>query len=195
MKIIGITGSSGSGKSTITNILGKELKAKTIYADKVVEQMQKKGMEYFNKIIELFGTEILNEIGELNRPKLAEIIFTNSKKREELNELTKQYVVEEIKKQIQEADEEYVIIDAPLLIETGLNEYCDIVIVVISNINTQTERICKRDNISKDKAIERINSQPSNEFYKKYANYIVENNGGNYDEFVGRIRTSLQKLQ
>ncbi|MGN1310528.1 MAG: dephospho-CoA kinase [Clostridia bacterium] len=195
MKIIGITGSSGSGKSTITNILGKELKAKTIYADKVVEQMQKKGMEYFNKIIELFGTEILNEIGELNRPKLAEIIFTNSKKREELNELTKQYVVEEIKKQIQEADEEYVIIDVPLLIETGLNEYCDIVIVVISNINTQTERICKRDNISKDKAIERINSQPSNEFYKKYANYIVENNGGNYDEFVGRIRTSLQKLQ
>ena len=195
MKIIGITGSSGSGKSTITNILGKELKAKTIYADKVVEQMQKKGMEYFNKIIELFGTEILNEIGELNRPKLAEIIFTNSKKREELNELTKQYVVEEIKKQIQEANEEYVIIDAPLLIETGLNEYCDIVIVVISNINTQTERICQRDNISKDKAIERINSQPSNEFYKKYANYIVENNGGNYDEFVGRIRTSLQKLQ
>ena len=195
MKIIGITGSSGSGKSTITNILGKELKAKTIYADKVVEQMQKKGMEYFNKIIELFGTEILNEIGELNRPKLAEIIFTNSKKREELNELTKQYVVEEIKKQIQEADEEYVIIDAPLLIETGLNEYCDIVIVVISNINTQTERICQRDNISKDKAIERINSQPNNDFYKKYANYIVENNGGNYDEFVGRIRTSLQKLQ
>lgn len=195
MKIIGITGSSGSGKSTITNILGKELKAKTIYADKVVEQMQKKGMEYFNKIIELFGTEILNEIGELNRPKLAEIIFTNSKKREELNELTKQYVVEEIKEQIQEADEEYVIIDAPLLIETGLNEYCDIVIVVISNINTQTERICKRDNISKDKAIERIKSQPNNEFYKKYANYIVENNGGNYDEFVGRIRTSLQKLQ
>lgn len=195
MKIIGITGSSGSGKSTVTNILGQELKAKTIYADKVVEQMQKKGMEYFNKIVELFGTEILNEIGELNRPKLAEIIFTNSKKREELNELTKQYVVEEIKKQIQEANEEYVIIDAPLLIETGLNEYCDIVIVVISNINTQTERICQRDNISKDKAIERINSQPSNEFYKKYANYIVENNGGNYDEFVGRIRTSLQKLQ
>lgn len=195
MKIIGITGSSGSGKSTITNILGEELKSKTIYADKVVEQMQKKGMEYFNKIVELFGTEILNEIGELNRPKLAEIIFTTSKKREELNELTKQYVVEEIKKQIQEADEEYVIIDAPLLIETGLNKYCDIVIVVISNINTQTERICKRDNISKDKAIERINSQPNNEFYKKYANYIVENNGGNYDEFVGRIRTSLQKLQ
>lgn len=195
MKIIGITGSSGSGKSTITNILGKELKAQTIYADKVVEQMQKKGMEYFNKIVELFGTEILNETGELNRPKLAEIIFTNSKKREELNELTKQYVVEEIKKQIQEANEEYVIIDAPLLIETGLNEYCDIVIVVISNINTQTERICQRDNISKDKAIERIKSQPNNEFYKKYANYIVENNGGNYDEFVGRIRTSLQKLQ
>ena len=195
MKIIGITGSSGSGKSTVTNILGQELKAKTIYADKVVEQMQKKGMEYFNKIVELFGTEILNEIGELNRPKLAEIIFTNSKKREELNELTKQYVVEEIKKQIQEANEEYVIIDAPLLIETGLNEYCDIVIVVISNINTQTERICQRDNISKDKAIERINSQPNNDFYKKYANYIVENNGGNYDEFVGRIRTSLQKLQ
>lgn len=195
MKVIGITGSSGSGKSTITKILGEELKAKTIYADTIVKQMQKKGNEYFVKITELFGSEILDEEGEINRPQLSEIIFTDSMKREELNNLTKKYVAEEIKKQIQEADSEYVIIDAPLLIETGLNKYCDIVIAVVSNKNIQIKRICMRDNISEEKALERINAQPNNEFYKKYTNYIVENNGGNYDEFVGRIRTSLRKLQ
>lgn len=195
MKVIGITGSSGSGKSTITRILGEELKAKTIYADTIVKQMQKKGNEYFVKITELFGNEILDKEGEINRPKLSEIVFTDNMKREELNNLTKKYVAEEIKKQIQEADSEYVLIDAPLLIETGLNKYCDIVIAVVSNKNIQIKRICMRDNISEEKALERINAQPNNEFYKKYANYIVENNGGNYDEFVGRIRTSLRKLQ
>ena len=193
-KIIGITGSSGSGKSTITKILGEELKAKTIYADKVVKKLQQKGKEYLSEIIKLFGKDYLTEDGELNREKLAKIIFEDTQKREKLNELTKKYVAEEIKKQIKEADFEYVIIDAPLLIETELNNSCDTIIAVVSKKEEQIERICNRDNISKDKAMERINAQPDNEFYKKYANYIVENNGGNYDELVGRIRELLQKL-
>lgn len=194
MKIIGITGSSGSGKSTITQILGKEIKAKTIYADKVVKKLQQKGNEYLSEIIKLFGKDYLTKEGELNREKLAKTIFEDAKKRESLNELTKKYVAEEIKNQIKEADFEYVIIDAPLLIETELHNCCDTIIAVVSNKEEQIKRICMRDNVSKEKAMERINAQPSNEFYKKYANYIVENNGGNYNELVGRIRELLQKL-
>lgn len=194
MKIIGITGSSGSGKSTITQILGKEIKAKTIYADKVVKKLQQKGNEYLSEIIKLFGKDYLTKEGELNREKLAKTIFEDAKKRESLNELTKKYVAEEIKNQIKEADFEYIIIDAPLLIETELHNCCDTIIAVVSKREEQIKRICIRDNISKEKALERINAQPSNEFYKKNANYIVENNGGNYNELVGRIRELLQKL-
>lgn len=191
MKVIGITGSSGSGKSTLTKILANELNAKPIYSDEVVKKMQKKGTNYYKKIVETFGEEILNENKEINRKKLAEIIFSKEEDRNKMNEITKTYVLEEIKRQIKETKKEIVIVDAPILIESGLNKECNIIIAVICNRKTQIERICKRDNIEEKEAIARLNSQKSNEYYKKYADYVVENDGGEYDKFVGRIRASL----
>ena len=195
MRIIGITGSSGSGKSTVTQILEKELKAKTINADEVVKQMQTQGSKYFEKIVELFGKEIIQENGSLNRKKLAQIIFQDKIQKEELDKLTYTYVVEEIKKQVNNTQGDYVIIDAPLLIESKLNEICDAVIAVISNKEEQMKRICNRDNIEKNDAKLRIEAQKDNEFYKKNADYVVENNGGNYNELMGRIRKLMQELQ
>lgn len=195
MKIIGITGSSGSGKSTVTSILEKELKAKVINADEIVKQMQTQGSKYFEKIVELFGKDVIKENGSLNRRKLAEIIFQDKAQKEKLDNLTYKYVVEEIRKQVNIAKGEYVIIDAPLLIESKLNEICNVVIAVISKKEEQIKRICKRDNIEASKANLRIEAQMDNEFYKKNADYVVENNGGNYDELVGRIRKLVQELQ
>lgn len=195
MKIIGITGSSGSGKSTVTHILERELKAKVINADEIVKQMQTQGSKYFEEIVELFGIDIIKEDGSLNRRKLAEIIFKNKAQKEKLDNLTYKYVVEEIKKQVNMAQEEYVIIDAPLLIESKLNETCNVIIAVISKKEEQIKRICERDNIEENKAKLRIEAQMDNEFYKKNADYVVENNGGNYDELVGRIRKLVQELQ
>ncbi len=194
MKVIGITGSSGSGKSTLTKILANELNAKAIYSDEIVKKMQKKGTDYYKKIVETFGEEILNENKEINRKKLAEIIFSKEKDRNKMNEITKTYVLEEIKRQIKETKKEIVIVDAPILIESGLNKECNVIIAVICNRKTQIKRICERDNIEEKEAIARLNSQKSNEYYKKYADYIVENDGGEYDKFVGKIRASLQKL-
>lgn len=194
MKVIGITGSSGSGKSTLTKILANELNAKAIYSDEIVKEMQKKGTDYYKKIVETFGEEILNQNKEINRKKLAEIIFSKEEDRNKMNEITKTYVLEEIKRQIKETKKEIVIVDAPILIESGLNKECNVIIAVICNRKTQIKRICERDNIEEKEAIARLNSQKSNEYYKKYADYIVENDGGEYDKFVGRIRASLQKL-
>lgn len=194
MKVIGVTGSSGSGKSTLTSILAEELKAKTIYADEVVKQMQKTGTEYYKKIVETFGRQILDKNNELNRSLLASIIFSSEEARNKINELTKIYVLEEIRKQIKESTNEIVIIDAPILIESGLNKDCNIVIAVICDRQTQIDRICKRDKIKENEAIQRLDSQKSNKYYEKYADFVVENNGGEYDKFVGRIRNSLQKL-
>ena len=194
MKVIGITGSSGSGKSTLTKILANELNAKPIYSDEVVKKMQKKGTNYYKKIVETFGEEILNENKEINRKKLAEIIFSKEEDRNKMNEITKTYVLEEIKRQIKETKKEMTSEEKKNNNRIGLNKECNTIIVVICNRKTQIERICKRDNIEEKEAIARLNSQKSNEYYKKYADYVVENDGGEYDKFVGRIRASLQKL-
>lgn len=195
MKIIGITGSSGSGKSTVSKVLEKELKAKAIYADDIVKQMQQKGTKYFEKIVETFGKDVTQEDGTLNRKKLAEIIFQDKAKKEKLDNLTYKYVVEEIKRQVNNSKENYVIIDAPLLIESKLNEICNCVIAVISKKEEQIKRICKRDNIEENRAKLRLDAQKNNQFYQIYADYIVENNGGNYDKLMGRIRKLVQELQ
>ena len=194
MKIIGITGSSGSGKSTVTQNLSEQLKAKTINADEVVKQMQEKDLEYYKKIVELFGMNIVQEDRFLNRKKIAEIIFQDKEKKEKLDELTFKYVVEEIRQQVEKTKEEYIIIDAPLLIESRLNEICNIVIAVISEKQEQIKRICKRDNIEESIAKLRLEAQKDNEFYKTNADYIVENNGGKIDAIVGRIRKLVQEL-
>ena len=195
MKVIGITGSSGSGKTTVSKILSEKLNAKTINADEVVKEMQTLGTKYYEEIVETFGEEILLEDGTLNRKLIAEIIFQDELKKQELDNLTYKYVVEEIKSQVKNSKEQYVIIDAPLLIEGKLNEICNTVIAVVSCKEEQIKRICKRDNIDEENAKIRLEAQKDNEFYKMNADYIVENDGGKNDEFVGKIRELVQKLQ
>lgn len=96
--IVGITGISGSGKSTVTNKICNMINAKCIDADKIAKDMQKKGEEYFKKIVKTFGEDILNENSEINRKKLGEIVFLDKNKKQALDELTLKYVVPRIKK-------------------------------------------------------------------------------------------------
>lgn len=174
--IIGITGNSGSGKTLISKLLEKKLNVDIIDADKVVKEMSMPGKVYFKEIVKKFGKDILLENGEINKQKLANIIFTDKGKREILNSLTFKYVVEEIIKRTKLSEGKTVIIDAPLLIESGLNQICDTVISVIANENVKIERICMRDNIDENTAKKRIESQPKNDFYIVNSNYIVINN-------------------
>ena len=92
MKIIGITGSSGAGKSTVCDILQKEYDIKIINADKIARKLSKKGTSYIEEIVQKFGKDILDEQGELKRKQLAEIIYTNPQKRLELNKCTFKYI-------------------------------------------------------------------------------------------------------
>lgn len=107
MKIIGITGSSGAGKDTICEIIEKKYNAEIIDADKIAKELSKKGTMYLDSIVNCFGTEIINKKGELNRKKLADIIFDDEQKREELNKLTFVHVVDEIQKDKQYKKENY----------------------------------------------------------------------------------------
>ena len=125
MNIIGITGSSGAGKSTVCDILQEEYQVKVINADKIAKELSKRGTSYLDEIIEKFGKDIVDENGELKRKKLAEIIYNNFEKRKLLNLCTFKYIKKEIKSKINRTKKENVtiIIDAPLLFECGLTVF------------------------------------------------------------------------
>lgn len=191
--IIGITGNSGSGKSQISKILSSKIDAEIIDADRVVKRLSEPGNKYYEKIIELFGGEILNN-DKLDKKKIARIIYTNPIKREELNLITYKYVVEKIKKEVTKVQRPNVIIDAPLLFESGLDKVCDFIICVIADRDKKIDRICKRDNIDRDTAEQRLNVQENDDYYIKRANYIIKNNGNieeiNVEDLCTRIGMS-----
>ena len=186
--VIGITGNSGSGKTSISKLLKEEFQTDIINADEIVKEMSMPGEVYYNEIIKVFGKDILLENREINKPKLADIIFNSNEKRDVLNSLTFKYIVEEIKKRADLSKSEIVIIDAPLLIESKLNEICDIVISVIADEDIKLKRICKRDNIDEKTALNRINAQHKNEFYIKKSNLVILNNNSNIEKQVEGIK-------
>ena len=152
MKIIGVTGSSGAGKDTLCEILENKYNAEIVDADKIARKLSKKGTMYLKSIVDCFGSNIIDRQGELNRKKLASIIFEDEKKREELNRLTFIYVVDEIKRQINKLKKDIIVVNAPLLFESNLNQICDFVIAIIADKDIQIERIMKRDSLSKEEA-------------------------------------------
>lgn len=178
--IIGITGSSGAGKSTVCEILKKEYNAQIIDADKISKQLSKKGTVYLEEIVEKFGKEILLENGELDRKKLAEIIYSSNEKREILNNCTLKHIKEKIKEEVEKLknNKKIIAIDAPLLFEAKLDEICEFVIAVISdNFEVQIERITKRDGITEEQAMARLKAQKPNDFYTQKSRYVIVNNG------------------
>ena len=130
----------------------------------------------------------------MNTAKIAEIIYSDSEKRQALNELTYKYVVDAIKKEIEcEKEKKNIIIDAPLLFESGLNNICDFTIGIIAKKEIKIERICKRDNIDEGIAEARLNIQENDEFYIKNVDLIIENNKDINEIKVEEICTKIGK--
>ena len=195
MKIIGITGNSGSGKSTISKLISKNYEAKIIDADKIAKEMTNNNGEYLQAIRQAFGNNVIKN-NELDRKKLADIVFLNRTEKEKLDGLTFEYVVEEIKKELkanQNLDYQYIILDVPLLFESKLDKLCDYTIGVIAPKTEKIKRICKRDKLSKEKALQRLNSQPNDEFFTKNCNTVINNE--NKEETIKIVNEIMLKLQ
>ncbi len=191
MKIVGVTGSSGAGKTKVCEYLENKYKCEIIDADKIAKQLSKKGSLYLNRIIDHFGEDIVYKNGALNRKKLANMIYHDNEKREKLNQCTFEYIVQEIKEKISHVtDKQMIVIDAPLLYESGLDSICDTVVAVLGKKEEQIERICARDGISEEEAESRIAIQNDNEFFKENADIIIDNTGT-----IERLKEQIEKLK
>lgn len=164
--------------------ISKRLNIEIIDADQIAKKLSKCGQMYYKEIIKTFGKNILSDNKEIDRKKLAELIFSRPEEREKLNKLTYVYVVNEIKNQIRENT---VIIDAPLLIESGLNKICDVVISIIADENVKKHRICLRDKTNNEMAKKRLEAQPDDKFYIKNSNYVIINNDKSIESQVDGI--------
>ena len=182
-KIIGITGGIATGKSTVSNILLKR-GYPLIDADKVARGVVEIGKPAYFKIIQEFGQGILNEDKSLNRKMLGKIIFSDEEARKKLNNITHPYIFEYIKEKLEllSKGNPVVFLDIPLLFEEyysliqhGIN--FDEIWLVYADKEIQVDRLMKRDNISKDEAVKKIQSQMDMEEKKKMATRIIDNSG------------------
>ena len=175
---IGLTGGIGSGKSTVSFML-KEAGFNIIDADVIARDVLAKYPEILEKVRIEFGSGFFDWRGEFRRKEFGNHIFRFPKQRKKYEEIILPYIKKEIYEGISKLEKkkaDFVIVDAPTLIENDLHKDMDYVILVWVDNNTQIQRVRSRDTLSRDEAINRINSQMPLDRKKDFANIIIENN-------------------
>lgn len=191
-KIIGITGGIASGKSTVTNFL-RQKGFEVVDADALVHQLQKPGGRLYQILVEHFGEKVLLEDGELNRPLLASLIFSNSEEREWSKQTQGQIIREELgslRDKLAQTEDVFFM-DIPLLFEQDYASWFDETWLVYVRRDTQLDRLMNRDQLSKESAETRLASQWPLEEKKKFATYILDNNGSR-EQLLSQVVTLLE---
>jgi len=180
MKVIGLTGGIGSGKSTVSGLLRKQ-GAIIIDADIIAREVVEKGKDAYNEIIDAFGLNILDDQGNIDRAKLGSIVFNDKKKLDLLSEITHKHVIKEIINELEQIKKSsfdgIVVIDAPIPVKHGFLDVSDEVWVVHSNEEIRIKRIMERNNLDRKQAEIRIKSQMSEKEYLELADKVIVNEG------------------
>ena len=198
MKIIGLTGPSGSGKSTLCKKF-EELGIPCINTDDIYHQITSVPSPCLDEIKTKFGNEVIAKDGSLDRAALAKLVFegeNSDAKLASLNSTTHKYVWEETNKILCKyinKGKKAAVIDAPALFSSKIFiGACDFIISVLCDKEVRIERILARDNISREKALARVNAQPSHEFFIKNSDYYI-NNFGTEEEMHSQLLTILDQ--
>lgn len=178
MVVAGLTGGIATGKSTVAKIF-EDAGAIIIDADKIARDAVEKGRPAYHEIVKQFGREVLLPDGEINRGYLADIIFNDSDKKQALNRIVHPFVLQAMAEKLEQLEKDrpdaVVILDVPLLIESGMHKDMSDVIVVYAPEHVQIQRLMARNDISETDALSRIRSQMPIEEKKNLASVLIDN--------------------
>ncbi len=177
MFVLGLTGQTGAGKSTVAELFSQN-DVPVINADIVAREVISESKQCLADIALEYGIEVLGANGDLNRKKLSEIVFNDREKLRRLNIITFPYIIAKLNVIVSEyrsLNTSLVVLDAPLLFESGANKLCDKVIAILSDKDIRLNRILIRDRLSDQQARSRINAQPPEDFYVNQADFVVRN--------------------
>lgn len=195
MKVIGLTGGIGAGKSTVSEFL-TEAGYLIIDADRMAREITGKGSPVLQRIAEAFGDDMLFPDGSLDRKKLAAVVFSDRKKRQLLESMTTKEVIRMIGEQVaqlrRENKEKLIFVDAPLLFETGADRLTDFVWLVTADQQIRISRVMKRDNATEEQVLARIASQMDAEAKAARSTEIIDNSKGK-EELYRRVEYLLEK--
>lgn len=192
--IIGLTGGIASGKSTVVEMI-KDAGYKVIDADQLVHDMQAKGGRLYQALLDWLGEAILLSDGELNRPKLGQLIFSSEEMRHQSAEIQGQIIRDELaaKRDCLAKEEDVFFMDIPLLIENDYKDWFDQIWLVAVSPEAQRQRLMKRNHLSAEEADMRIASQMPLSEKLPYASLVIDNNGS-IDDLKEKVKSAIKDL-
>lgn len=180
MKVLGITGGVGAGKSSVLDYLETEYHAVICQLDEVAKMLQQSGQSCFAKIAELFGQEVVGADGELDRRRLSEIVFADAQKLEMLNQIVhpevKRWVINDINEK-REAGVPFYVIEAALLPTAGYETVCEEMWYIYTDMDVRKERLKASRGYSEERICNMIASQPADEVFRNACSAVIDNSG------------------
>ncbi len=193
--VVGLTGQTGAGKSTVSEVFVKNGFV-LIDADAISRMVVRRGSHCLADLRECFSDVILRPDGELDRHVLATIAFSHHQKLEMLNTIMYPYIVGEILRMIHrysQQNQKLILLDAPTLFESRADDFCDLIVAVVADPQIRKMRIMQRDNISEKAAIQRMQVQLSDTFFREHSDTVLENNGS-FSELLSAAQELCGKL-
>lgn len=185
MKVIGITGGVGAGKSEVLKCIQELCKCRILIADEAAHLLQEPGQPCYQKLLDLLGNDILQKDGTVDRCKMAKRIFDASKDARALlpqvnaivHPEVKKYILSEIEKEKQAGEVDYFLIEAALLIEDGYTAICDELWYIYATEDVRKERLEKTRGYSKEKIANIMSSQSNEETFRRHCAVVIDNSG------------------
>lgn len=197
MKVIGITGGVGAGKTTVINEIKKLCEARFIIADELAKDLQLPGRICYDQIVDLLGEDILSDGKEspIDNKKMAEKIFADNKYLHKVNGIihpaVKAYILDAVEEEKEKALVDYLFIEAALLIEDGYDEICDQMWYIYADEQIRIQRLKESRGYSEEKSCSIIRNQNTDEVFRKYCQFVINNNG-DLDRTVNDIKKALE---
>ena len=196
MKIIGITGGVGAGKSTVLDHLEKQYNACVLQADKIGHLVMEPGGICYGQVIALFGKQIIKNDKTIDRKMVSDVVFAHEEMRQKLDDIinpaVKSYILDKIEEQ-KKAGCTLMIVEAALLLEDHYDAFCDKVWYIHTDQEIRIERLMSSRGYTREKAENIIARQATEGFFREHADYIIQNNG-DLDETWRQIEEGIRAL-